>query len=332
MPRAWVIHDYSGYQGLSLETFDTEEPGPGEIRLRVEAFALNWGDMDLMHDRYSFSFPEFPARIGMEATGIVEAIGPDVTGIEPGERVCTLPYFYANQGTSAESAIVDARYVTKAPEGLSAVECASVWMQYMTAYFPLAEISRAGPGFNMLVTAATGTAGTASLEIGRILGATMIGTTRHDYNRGFLESVGANHVIATGGGDLAEQIMKATDGVGIHAAFDPVGGGLIGQYSKAFARNARIYFYGTLDETFPELPIVDMFQANAVFHPYSLFNYVEDRDMCEKGKAFVYEALASGKIAPRIDRVYPMEGYRDAFDYMSKPRKTHGKIVVETGL
>ena len=332
MSRAWVIHDYSGYQGLSLETFDTEEPGPGEIRLRVEAFALNWGDMDLMYDRYSFSFPKFPARIGMEATGIVEALGPDVTGIEAGERVCTLPYFYGNQGTSAESAVVDARYVTKAPEGLSAVESASVWMQYMTAYFPLAEISRAGAGFNMLVTAATGTAGTASLEIGRILGATMIGTTRHDYNRDFLESVGANHVIVTGDSDLAGEIMKATDGVGIHAAFDPVGGGLIGQYSKAFARNARIYFYGTLDETFPELPIVDMFQANAVFHPYSLFNYVEDGDMCEKGKAFVYDALASGRIAPRIDRVYPMEGYRDAFDYMSKPRKTHGKIVVETGL
>ncbi len=332
MPRAWVIHEYSGYQGLALEEFDTEDPGPGEIRMRIEAFALNWGDMDLMHDRYSFSFPRFPAKIGMEAAGIVDAVGPGVTGIEPGERVCTLPYFYDNQGTSAESAVVDARYVTKAPEGLSAVESASIWMQYMTAYFPLAEISRAGPGFNMLVTAATGTAGTAALEIGRILGATMIGTTRYEDNRAFLEEIGANHVIITGDGNLGAELNRVTEGVGIHAAFDPVGSSLIGQYSKAFARDARIYFYGTLDANFPELPIVDMFQANAVFHPYSLFNYVQDGAMCTKGKTFVYDALAAGKIAPRIDRVYPMEQYRDAFEYMSKPRQNHGKIVVETGI
>ena len=72
--------------------------------------------------------------------------------------------------------------------------------------------------------------------------------------------------------------------------------------------------------------------ANAVLHPYSLFNYVEDPEMCEKGKAFVYEALADGSIGPRVDRVYPMEGYRDAWDYLSKPRTSHGKVVVETGL
>lgn len=332
MPRAWVIHDYSGYEGLSLEEFAEEQPGPGEIRLRIEAFALNWGDMDLMHDRYSFSFPEFPARIGMEAAGIVDALGPDVTGISLGDRYCTLPYFYGNGGASGESLIIDQRYVTKAPAGLSAVESASVWMQYMTAYFPVVELSGAGPDSNILVTAATGTAGTAALEIGRIKGATMIGTTRFEHNRAFLESVGASHVIVAGSGNLAEQLHKITGGKGIDAAFDPVGGGMINQYGPALARDSQIFFYGTLDATFPELPIVDMFQANAVFHPYSLFNYVENAKMCAKGKAFVYDALASGKIAPRIDRVYPMEQYRDAWDYLKEPRTAHGKVVVETGL
>lgn len=332
MPRAWVIHDYSGYEGLSLEAFAEEQPGPGEIRLRIEAFALNWGDMDLMHDRYSFSFPEFPARIGMEAAGIVDALGPDVTGISLGDRYCTLPYFYGNGGASGESLIIDQRYVTKAPAGLSAVESASVWMQYMTAYFPVVELSGAGPDSNILVTAATGTAGTAALEIGRIKGATMIGTTRFEHNRAFLESVGASHVIVAGSGNLAEQLREITGGKGVDAAFDPVGGGMINQYGPALARDSRIFFYGTLDATFPELPIVNMFQANAVFHPYSLFNYVENAEMCAKGKAFVYDALASGKIAPRIDRVYPMEQYREAWDYLKEPRTTHGKVLVETGL
>lgn len=332
MPRAWVIHDYSGYQGLSLGEVELETPGPGEVRLRVEAFALNWGDMDLMCDRYSFSFPSFPARIGIEAAGIVDAIGPDVSGIEVGERLCTLPYFYFNRGASADTVIIDARYVTKAPPGLSAVESASIWMQYMTAYFPIVELSAAGPGKTILVTGATGTAGTAALEIGRMRGATMIATSRYEYNRPFLEEVGADHVIIAGDGNLAEQLRDITGGKGIDAAFDPVGAGMIGQYSSALAHGAHIYFYGTLDETLPSLPMVDLFQANAWFHPYSLFNYVQNPAMCEKGKAFVYEALASKAIAPRIDRVYPMEDYKSAWDYLKAPRTSHGKVMIETGL
>ncbi len=332
MPRAWVIHGSTGYEGLSLVEMDEEEPGPGEIRLRVKAFALNWGDMNLMRGRYSFSFSSFPARIGIEAAGVVDAVGPDVAGIEPGMRMCTLPYFYDKRGVSTESVVIDHRYVTPAPEGLNAVESASIWMQYMTAYFPVVELTRAAPGKAILASAGTGTAGTAALEIGRHFGANMITTTRFEYNRDFLEEVGANHVHVDGSGDMAEMILDVTDGKGINAAFDAVGGGLIEQYSPALARDARIFFYGMLDGNYPELPIVDMFQANAVFHPYSLFNYVEDLDMQAKGTAFVYDALQRGLIAPRIDRVIPMEEYRDAWDYIRAPRKSHGKVVVETGV
>lgn len=332
MPRAWRIHDYSGYRGLRLEEEPLEEPGAGEIRLRVEAFALNWGDMDLMKDNYSFSFPRFPARVGIEAAGIVDAIGSGVEGFALDERVSTLPYFYDNRGASTESLVIDARYVAKAPPNLSAVESASVWMQYMTAYFPLAEISKVGPGSFCLAAAATSTAGSASLEIGRILGATMIGTTRSPESEAYLREMGADHVIVTGRDNVAERLREITGGKGIDMAFDPVGAGLIAQYSPALARNARIYFYGTLDTHAPQLPLMDMFQKNAVFHPYSLFNYVEDAEMCAKGKAFVYDALATGRIRPRIDRVYPMEQYVEAFDYLSQPRKTHGKVVIETGL
>ena len=331
--RAWVIHAHDGYQGLSLEEFDEVDPGPGEAKLRVEAFALNWGDMNLMRDRYSFSFPELPARIGIEAAGIVDAVGPGVHDVEVGRRYCTLPYFYYNRGVSSESVVIDTRYLTPAPDGLSAVESSSIWMQYMTAYYPVVELSSSGPGTAILVTAATSTAGSAALEIGRIRGATMIGTTRFARNEAYLRAMGADHVfVDDDGGDVAAFLRQATDGRGIDAAFDAVGAGMIHRYSPALAKHARIYFYGFLDNRFPELPLVDMFQANAVFHPYSLFNYVEDPEMCSKGKAFVYDALASGRIAPRVDRVYPMEGYRDAWDYLKEPREKHGKVVVETGI
>lgn len=332
MPRAWMISKYEGYEALELVEVPLEEPGPGEVRLRVEAFALNWGDMDLMWDRYSFSFPKLPARVGIEAAGIVDAVGPGVSTIKLGERVCTLPYFYDNRGASTESLVIDARYVTKAPPNLTAVESTSVWMQYMTAYFPLAEIAKVGPGDRVLATAATGTAGSAALQIGKLLGATMIGTTRFERNRPFLERMGADHTIVTGNGNLTKDLLELTEDEGINVAFDPVGASFIPQYSKAMAKNATIFFYGTLDEVFPTLPIVDMLQRNTVFHPYSLFNYVEDDVMRERGKKFVYDKLAAGELLPAIDRIYPMEGYKEAFEYLSQPRERHGKVVIETGL
>lgn len=333
MPRAWVLHDYKGYESLTLVEQPLEEPGAGEIRLRVEAFALNWGDMDLCWNRYSFSFPKFPARLGIEAAGIVDAIGPGVQGIAIGDRMCTLPYFYYGRGASTESLVIKADYVTPAPPRLSAEESTAIWMQYMTAYFPLAEIKPVGKGNAVLVTAATSTAGAAALEIGRILGATMIGTTRFEHNRAYLREMGADHVIVTTDGkNLAAEIMQATGGRGVDSAFDPVGAGLIAHYAPALARDARIFFYGFLDEHFPTLPLIDMFQKNATFQPYSLFNYVENPALCKKGTEFVHAMIEAGRLKPRIDRVYEMEAYREAFDYLKRPREKHGKVVVRTGL
>jgi len=332
MAREWVINNYSGYKGLVLQECKPQNVGPGEIRLRIEAFSLNWGDMDLMLDHYSFSFKNFPARIGMEAAGIVDEIGEGVSGIELGARYCTLPYFYFNKGASADFVTIDTRYVTPAPKNLSAVESASVWMQFMTAYYPIVELCKAASGKHILVTAATSTAGNAALNIGSIFGANMIATTRFKKNIDYLHESGASHVIVSENNEIAEKLRQMTDGHGIDAAFDPVGAGMINQYSPALARDATIFFYGTLDGVFPKLPIVDMFQANATFHPYSLFNYVEDSRMQAKGTAFVYKALEDGKLTPNIDRIYPMKEYREAWEYLSQPRTKHGKVVIETGL
>jgi len=332
MPRVWQIPGYTGYGGLSLSEEPQTEPGPGEVRLRVQAFALNWGDMDLMLDNYSFSFPGFPARVGIEAAGVIDAIGPGVTDRKIGDRVGTLPYFYWNRGVSGDQAIVDARYLAPTPEGLSASEGASIWMQFLTAYYPLVEITPVGPGSVALVTAGTSTAGSAALAVGRQRGATMIATTRDGANADYLRAMGADHVLVSGDAPLAPRLHEITGGRGVDLAFDPVGAGLIGDYSAALAKGARIYFYGTLDTMAPTLPLMNMFQTNAVFHPYSVFNYVEDAAARSRGIAHVLDGLASGRLKPGVDRVFPMESYREAFDYLRAPRTRHGKVVIETGL
>ncbi len=330
-PREWVINAYDGFEGLSLQECNREQPKATEVRIRIEAFALNWGDSDLMLDRYSFSFTGFPARVGMEAAGIVEEIGSDVKGLAVGDRYCTLPYFYDRQGASADTLIIDQSYVTKAPEGLTAVEASSVWMQFMTAYFPIVELAKAAPGRNILVPAGTSTAGSAALQIGRMKGATMISTTRSEANRQTLLDNGAEHVFVDDGGDIEAFLRDVTEGVGVHASFDPVGGNFMERYANALAKNGHLYLYGGLEGTYSSPPFLAMIQNSLWFHAYSLFNYVEDPAACSRGKAFVYKALSEGTLRPNIDRIFPMEGYVDAWRYLKSSRTTYGKVVVETG-
>ena len=331
MPREWVIDEYNGYEGLRLQDCDAVKPGRDEVRLHIEAFALNWGDMNLMNDQYSFSFESFPARIGMEAAGVVEAIGSNVKGINIGERYCTLPYFYYNKGASADTLIIDHQYVTKAPEGMSAVDASSVWMQFMTAYYPVVEMSKAKPGVNILVTAATGTAGNAALQIGRAAGATMIATTRSAGSVNYLKESGANHVYVDDGSDLAAYLKEVTNDVGVHGVFDPIGADFPSRYSPALARDAKLMLYGSLTEKLPDIPHIDMWQNNAWLHMYSLFNYVEDPAAKKRGTDYVYAGLSDGTLKPLIDKIYPMEQYIEAWRYLEKPRETHGKVVIDTG-
>jgi len=331
--REWVVQDYAaGYKSLCLRECDMPEPGPGEVRLKVEAFALNWGDMDLMEDRYTFSFDQLPARVGMEAAGIVDKLGPGVEGVELGARYCTLPYYYYNKGASADYITIATAYLTKAPEGLSAVESASIWMQYMTAYFPLVAASAIGAGTNLLVSAATSTAGSAAVEIGRICGAHVVGTSRYEHNRQYLQGLGASAVCVSGQPDFAQQLRHASRGRGFDVVFDAVGGSVMRDYAQVLARDARIYFYGFLEGDFPEVPFIEMLGANASFHPYSLFNYVENRALCEQGKAFVYDHIQRGTLRPSIDKVFPMTGYIDAWDYLKSSRTTHGKVLIKNEL
>ena len=331
MAREWIIDGYDGFEGLRLRDCEIETPNPTEVRLRIEAFALNWGDDDLMRDRYSFSFSAFPARIGMEAAGVVEAVGADVSGINIGDRYCTLPYFYDRRGASADTLIIDQAYITKAPDGLSAVEAASVWMQYMTAYFPIVEQFNAAPGINIFAPAGTSTAGCAALQIGRMEGATMITSTRSADNVDYLRANGADHVFVDDGSDIAAFLLEVTDGVGIHGSFDPVGGGFMARYASALVNGGKLMLYGALTGTYDPPPTLHMFQSDAWFNTYSLFNMVGNAERCAHGKAFVYDALQRGDLRPNVDRTFPMEGYQDAWRYLRGKRTSYGKVVIETG-
>ena len=119
--------------------------------------------------------------------------------------------------------------------------------------------------------------------------------------------------------------------MGIHAGFDPIGADLMDRYGMALAKGGSLLMYGGLTGTYANLPFLFMVQRNLWFHIYFLFNYVGDAADCERGNAFVYDSLANGALRPTIGRLFPMEGYVDAWRYMKGDREGQGKVVIETG-
>ena len=201
----------------------------------------------------------------------------------------------------------------------------------MTAYFPIVELAAAAPGVNILIPAGTSTAGSAAIRIAKLKGATVISTTRSERNSALLHELGADHVFVDDGSDIEAYLRSVTSGIGVHASFDPVGGNFMERYANAMAKNGKLFLYGGLAGTYSDPPFLPMIQNSLWFHAYSLFNYVEDRQACERGLRFVYDALAKGILKPNVDKVFPMTGYVDAWRYLKGDRKSYGKVVIETG-
>ncbi|MGW7310064.1 alcohol dehydrogenase catalytic domain-containing protein, partial [Streptomyces sp. NPDC054835] len=151
--RTVRFHEYGGPGGLRIEDETVGEPGPGELRVRIDAIGLNRAEVLYRAGTYIEDVEEFPARLGAEASGVVEAAGPGVAGFVPGDPVSVVPAFSMNAyGVYAERAIVPASAVLRRPEGVGAVEGAAVWMPYLTAYGALVQVGGMGAGDTVVIT------------------------------------------------------------------------------------------------------------------------------------------------------------------------------------
>jgi NADPH:quinone reductase-like Zn-dependent oxidoreductase len=135
MPRAVRFYELGGPEVLCLENVPLAEPGPGEVRLRVEAVGLNNSELQFRRGDYPLLDAVFPSRLGKEAVGVVEALGPGVAGVDIGQRVTTIPCFEMGRyGVCGDSAIVPAYALAPYPEPLGLVEAAAIWQQYLTVW------------------------------------------------------------------------------------------------------------------------------------------------------------------------------------------------------
>lgn len=323
------FHEFGGPEVLRFESLEVGEPAAGEVRVRIEAIGLNRAEAGFRSDRY-IERAILPARIGYEAAGIVEALGEGVKGFSVGEQICVLPSFSMNKyGVYAERAIVPASALLKRPGGLGTNACAAIWMQYLTAYGALIDISKIGPGDVVLITAASSSVGIAAIQIANHVGAISIAVTRTAAKEAELRKIGAAHVIVTEKQTLETEVLRITGGKGAKVAFDPIAGPIVASLGAAMAHGGMLILYGNLsgeaqNTVFPfGLSMTRRFSMRS----YVVFEILSGAQRFERARLFVEEGLRGVWLTPVIAKIFRFDQIVEAHRYLESNQQI-GKVIV----
>ncbi|MFU8852173.1 zinc-dependent alcohol dehydrogenase family protein [Micromonospora sp. SL1-18] len=324
MARAVIFRELGGPEVLQLEDVEIAEPGEGEVQVRFDAIGLNRAEAFFRMGRYYYP-PTLPSRIGCEGSGVVEAVGPGVSGLAPGDLVGTFPgpFSMSTNGVYGDRGILPAKGLLRRPEGLDVVTGAAVWAAYMTAYGALAEVGKVAPGDRVLITAASSSVGLAAIQIVNRLGGIPIATTRTREKVDQLLKAGAAHVIARSDGDLVEQVHAVTDGRGARLVFDPIAGPGLAEVARTVAPGGLLIVYSWVDPRPAPLPLT--WPLN--IHCYAHSAVTGDEDALRRAETFINEGLVSGALAPVVDRTFDLTEIVEAHRYLES-NVQFGKIVV----
>lgn len=316
-----------GPEVLTFKDVEIPSPGPGEIRIRVKAIGLNRAESMWRTGEY-IEEVKLPARLGYEAAGFVDAVGPEVTGFAVGDAVNTVPAFSQNQyGMYGELVLAPVSAVVKHPPELSFEEAASIWMMFITVYGAFIEAAKLKAGDVVLLPAASSSVGLAAIQLANMVGATPIALTRTSAKRQQLLDAGAAFVIATEEQDLVAEVMRITDGAGARVVFDPVGGPSLGKLIKAMTTGGTLLVYGALSDAPSQLSYLDLLIKLPTIIGYTIWNTSGDPVRQKASVEFILAGIASGALKPVIDKTFTFDEMVEAHRYL-ETNQQFGKIVV----
>jgi NADPH:quinone reductase-like Zn-dependent oxidoreductase len=327
MSRTIKFRKAGGPEVLEFVETDVAAPGAAEVRIKVKAIGINRAESMWRQDAY-IEPVKFPAGLGYEAAGIVDALGSEVAGLSVGDDVSVIPSFSMNEyATYGEVVVVPAYAVVKHPKRLSYAEAASIWMMFVTAYGALIEDAKVTAGDFVIMPAASSSVGLAAIQIANFAGAASIALTRTSEKRKQLLDAGASHVIATEEVDLVQEVMRITKGRGARVAFDPVGGPNFPKLVSALAFQGVIYIYGALAEGVTPLPVLEMIAKMPTIKAHNIWLTSGDEARRKAAVAFITRGLETGALKPMIDRTYKFDEMVEVHRYL-ETNGQFGKIVV----
>lgn len=327
MAQVVRFHSFGGPEVLRVEELEVGEPGAGEVRIKVGAFGLN--RVESLFRSGLFGTVGFPSRIGYEAAGVVDAVGPDVTAWKPGDRVATLfGLSMEHHGTHADAILYPADMLVPVADGMSLADAAASWMQYGTA-FALVEVAGVRAGDFVVITAASSSVGLAAIQIARAEGAVPIAVTRGRGKAAVLAGLGAAHVIVSDEEDVPARVMEITGGKGARIVFDALGGAPMVALVPAVAEGGYLISYGMLSGYDVTLNVPVLMMANVTLRGFAADYLVRQPEARARLVDYIGRGLASGALRPVIDRTFALEDVAAAHAWLEGNAQV-GKIVVTT--
>ncbi len=320
--KAIMISTYGDADVLKLtDTGPLTKPGAGQALVKIHTAGVNFVDIYHRRGYYPVKLPFIP---GLEAAGVVEAVGDKVMEFRPGDRVA----YTGHLGSYSEYATIDVSRLIPMPEGLSFVEGAAFPLQGMTAHYLIHEFRKPEPGSTVLVHAAAGGVGGLLVQWAKYLGATVIGTAGTDEKADAVRKAGADHAIVYTRQDFVAETKRLTGGRGAELILDGVGKSTFPGDLEAIAVRGHLVIYGAASG--PADPVVpnSLMAKSISLSGGSLPNFTAKREDLLRRSGDVLNAIREGWMKLRIDRVLPLAEAEMAHRLL-EGRQTSGKIVLK---
>ncbi len=322
MTHAIRIHQTGGIDQLNREPVHVGEPDIGEVRIRQTAVGLNFIDVYMRTGLYPVT--QMPATLGMEAAGVVDAVGDQVTGLAVGDRVayCTLP------GAYTEARLAPVEKLLKLPDSVSDQTAAAMMLKGLTAHYLLYRSYPVKPGDVILVMAAAGGVGLILCQWAKHLGATIIGCVGSSEKAALARANGVDHTILYREEDIAGRVREITSGEGVAVSYDSVG---------------QATFKASLDSLRPFGVVVTYGNASGPVEPFSpailalkgslyvtrpiLATHTATRALLEEGANRLFDVVDRGIVKIAVNQTYALSRTADAHRDL-EARKTIGSTVL----
>jgi NADPH2:quinone reductase len=310
-----------GPEVLEAVDLPVPSPGPGQILARHQAVGLNF--IDTYH-RGGLYPMKMPAVLGLEAAGVVEALGDGVTRFTVGDRVA----YNGTLGAYAEAAVVPADRAVKVPDAVSLETAAAVLLKGMTAEFLVRRCHRVEPGQTVLVHAAAGGVGSILVQWAKALGATVIATVGSEAKAVVAREHGADHVILYGQEDVAARVLEITGAQGVAVVYDGVGKDTFEASLKSLGRRGVLATFGNASGPVPPVAPLELSGKSLFLTRPRLFDYIVTTQELDESAAALFAVLESGAVKIEIGQTFPLAEARAAHEALEGRRTTGATLLI----
>lgn len=321
--QALICDDYGGIDALRVGELPSPTPAAGSVLIEIESVAVNFADTLLVSGQYQLR-PEPPFAPGYEVAGTV-VVANKADGVSPGDRVAGFLWY----GGMAERAVIDASNLVVLADSVSSDIAATLPGTYGTSYHALVDRARLQEGETLLVLGASGGVGLAAVQIGKVLGATVIGAVSTPEKAAAVVDAGADHVIRYDETPLRDGIDDATRGEGADVVFDPVGGEMTELALRSTRWDGRLLVIGFASGIIPDIALnLPLLKGNSIVGVFWGRFTTEEPEQHRSNLRQLAQWAAERKIEPVIQKTFSLDEGREALRWVAD-RKAIGRVIIK---